>query len=394
MSDGAELAGAPAALRSGQMAVCLAIGSIGLLVLGVQPVLLGPLVVEGRIAESGVGQLVTAELLAIALGSLVGTRVLRRQSPRSVAVVGGLLLAIANAAMTIHGGAALLLELRGVAGLAEGLLLALPVVAIARAHRPERTSAYFLVAQTLLQLIVAAIMPNLVYSGSRADAGFLVLTGAGLTAVLLAVGAPVWLRPAAPDANGGAITPRSAGVLFAAGAYLGGIVVVWSYFGLWLTLHGHPPAMEGRAVALSLGSQVVGALIASRVSDRLSSGYVIVACAAGEAALVAVLLAWGGSAMVVYSVSAAFGLLWLFALPSFTGLLIEIDPRRRAALYLAAAQLIGSALLPLIAGPWIDRIGVNGASWIGIAAFLSTILAIALCRPKRRALVEALPASL
>lgn len=373
----------PAPIGAARMAACLAIGSIALLVLGVQPVLLGPLVVEGRIGESGVGHLVTVELLAIALGSLLGARLLRGTSARVIAAVGGVLLALANAGMTLHAGAGLLIVLRGAAGLAEGLLLALPMVAIARAAHPERASAYFLVAQTLFQLIVAAVMPSLSLAGSRADAGFLVLAAAGLAAVPLALAAPPWLRPSAPDPVSGAVTWRSGAALLGAGTYLGAIVAVWSYFGLWLTRHGHPPALEGTAVALSLAAQVAGAAVASRVSGRLPSGLTIIVCAAGEALLVAMLLAGGGSPAVVHAFSIAFGFLWLFALPSFTGLLIELDPRRRAALYLAAAQMSGSALLPSLAGPWIERVGVDGASWFGIAAFAATIAAIAVARPAR-----------
>ena len=369
-----------AELNLTQLGVCLAIGSIALLILGVQPVLLGPLVMEGRIAEADVGHLVTIEMLAMAAGSLAGTRALRTLSARYLAIAGGVVLAMVDAAMTLHGSAILLLILRGVAGLAEGALLALPIVAGARAVQPERVAALFLVAQTLLQLAVAAVIPNLIYLGSRADAGFLILAGAAAIAALLGSLAPVCLRPAAPDETGGAISFRSAAALFSAATFLGGIVVFWSYFGLWLTRHGHMPKVEGIAVAILLASQVAGAAIASRLNDRLQSRIVICAAALAEALLIGLLFVKGGSEMVVYAVSAAFGFLWLFTLPSFTGLLISIDPRRRAALYLAASQLGGAALLPTLSGPLIGRMGVDGAGWFGIASFAATIVAVFLSR--------------
>src|ERR1700724_142045 len=81
------------------LSASLAVGSIGLLIFGVQPVLFGGLVAEGRLRDEGVGPLVTVELLAIALGSLLGGRALKRNSGRLVCVAGGLLLAIANAYM-------------------------------------------------------------------------------------------------------------------------------------------------------------------------------------------------------------------------------------------------------------------------------------------------------
>ncbi len=363
------------------MTACLAVGSIALLVLGVQPVLLGPLVAEGRIGDSGVGHLVTVELVAMALGSLLGTRLLRQFPVRPVATVGAIVLLLANAAMIMRGGPGLLLGLRGVAGLAEGLLLGLPVIAIARSQKPERLAALFLVGQTAFQLIVAAIMPNLIFAGSRADAGFLILAAAAAMVIPLTILTPTQLRPAAPDPTAGALTVRSAAGLLGSAAYLGGIVVVWSYFGLWIARQGHPPAMEGVAVALSLASQVCGALVAAKLGDRLRNRLVIAGAAAGEGVLVLALLAFGHSSAAVYAFSIGFGFLWLFALPSFTGLLIEIDPRRRAALYLSAAQLGGSALLPSLAGPIVETIGVDGASWFGIASFSVTILLMVVARP-------------
>jgi DHA1 family inner membrane transport protein len=375
----------PLPLDALPLATCLAIGSVALLVLGVQPVLLGPLVSEGRVAESGVGLLVTVELLAMAGGSLLGTRLLRTCPARAVALGGAILLLLANAAMIVHAGLPVLVTLRGMAGIAEGLMLALPVVAIARARLPERTSALFLIAQTTLQLLAAASIPNLAFANSRADAGFLVLAAAALVGAGLAFLAPRQLRPSQPDPSAGAISPRSAAVLLAAAAYLGGIVVIWSYFGLWVTQHGHPPAVEGAAVATSLAAQVVGALVAARLGDRMNNTATIATAAVCQGLLVTALLLFGQADIAVYLFSAAFGFLWLFALPSFTGLLIEIDPRRRAALYLAAAQLTGSALLPTLAGPLVERAGVDGASWFGIAAFAVTACLIGMSRLGRKA---------
>jgi hypothetical protein len=98
------------------------------------------------------------------------------------------------------------------------------------------------------------------------------------------------------------------------------------------------------------------------------------AAAIGEAGLVAILL-WGSrSPTVVYAVSAAFGFLWLFALPSFTGLLIEVDPARRAVLYIAAAQLAGSAALPSVAALFVTPSDIGGAFRFGLAAFALAVV--------------------
>ena len=83
-------------LGHGHIPVCLAAGSIGLLVLGVEPILLGALTVEGRLSEGGVGPLAMCELTMIALGSLGGLRLLRFMQTQAVLAGGSILLVLAN----------------------------------------------------------------------------------------------------------------------------------------------------------------------------------------------------------------------------------------------------------------------------------------------------------
>lgn len=123
------------------LATSILIGSCALLVLGVQPVLLGAMVQEGRIAEAQVGNLVTIEMLAMVLGSLAGIGLLRKTGARVVIGVAGLILAAVNLMMTGQSGMAILAPVRAVAGLSEGVLVASALVAISRVTRVERASA-------------------------------------------------------------------------------------------------------------------------------------------------------------------------------------------------------------------------------------------------------------
>ncbi|WP_332819642.1 MFS transporter [Sphingopyxis sp.] len=335
------------------------IGSCALLVLGVQPVLLGALVQEGRIADSQVGNLVTIEMLAIVLGSLLGIGMLRRIGARIVIGVAGVTLAAANFAMLGQSGMLFLSLMRAATGLTEGILVAAALVAISRVARVERASAIFLVAQTLLQAAVAGALPLLSVAQSRTDAALATLAAAGVVAAVSVVALPSQLRPAEPDGERGALTPASLTALLCAGLFLGAIVSVWSYFGLWLIQYGYPPAFEGTAVALCLVSQVVGALAAARFGERLPNRKTIAGCALTGALLVALFFLFRGSAAAIITISMAFGFVWLFTLPFFAGWLIEIDPARRAILYLTAFQLGGAALLPSLAGLAVGRFSIN-----------------------------------
>ncbi|MGN6595078.1 MFS transporter [Sphingopyxis terrae] len=352
------------------LALAILIGSCALLVLGVHPVLLGALVQEGRLADAQVGNLVTIEMLAIVPGSLAGIGLLRRVGARSVAVSAGLATGGINIFLIGQSGMTMLAMTRAVAGFSEGVLVAIALVAISRVARVERASAIFLAVQTLMQAIVAATLPAVTIAGSRVDATLAALAVAGAVAALAALALPTELRPTEPDSERGALTPASLTALSCAGLFLGAIVSVWGYFGLWLIHYGYAPTFEGTAVSLCLVTQVVGALTAARFGEVLPNRRTIVACAIAAAALVGAFYLARGSAAAIITVSIAFGFVWLFTLPFFAGWLIEIDPGRRAVLYLTAFQLGGAALLPSLAGAVVGAYSINAALAFAGCAFL------------------------
>lgn len=352
------------------LALSILIGSCALLVLGVHPVLLGALVQEGRLADAQVGNLVTIEMLAIVPGSLAGIELLRRVGARFVAVGAGLAMGGINIFLIGQSGMTMLAMTRAVAGFSEGILVAIALVAISRVARVERASAIFLAVQTLMQAIVAAALPSATVAGSRVDAALVALAIAGVIAATAALALPAALRPTEPDSERGALTPASLTALTSAGLFLGAIVSVWGYFGLWLIHYGYPPTFEGTAVSLCLVAQVVGALAAARFGERLPNRPTILACAIAAAALVGAFYLARGSATAIIMVSIAFGFVWLFTLPFFAGWLIEIDPGRRAVLYLTAFQLGGAALLPSLAGVAVGAYSINAALTFAGSAFL------------------------
>lgn len=352
------------------LALAILIGSCALLVLGVHPVLLGALVQEGRLADAQVGNLVTIEMLAIVPGSLAGIALLRRVGARIVAVAAGLAMAAINIVLLGQAGMTVLSLARAIAGFSEGVLVAVALVAISRVMRVERASAIFLAVQTLMQAVVAAALPAISIAGSRVDAALIALAVAGAIAAAVALALPATLRPTEPDSGRGALTPASLTALTCAGLFLGAIVSVWGYFGLWLIHYGYPPTFEGTAVSLCLVAQVVGALAAARFGERLPSRPTIAACAMTAAALVGAFYLARGNAAAIIMVSIAFGFVWLFTLPFFAGWLIEIDPGRRAVLYLTAFQIGGAALLPSLAGVAVGAYSIDAALAFAASAFI------------------------
>ena len=361
---------APDPVTRRTLATSILIGACAMLVLGVHPILLGAMVEEGRIAEAQVGNLVTIEMIAIVVGSLAGIWLLRKQGPRVVIGGAGLILTAVNLLMTEQSGMAIIAACRGVAGLSEGGLVASTLVAISRVARVERASALFLAVQTLMQAVAAASLPYIAPGSSRTGTALLTLAIAGAAAGLAALSLPGELRPAPSDDAHGAITPASLTALVGAGLFLGAIVSVWSYFGLWLLGNGYPPTFEGTAIAACLVAQVVGALIAAQFGERLPNRPTIIACALAAAVSTSLFLTVGGDSAAILAVSVVFGFFWLFTLPFFAGWLIEIDPSRRAVLYITAFQLGGAALLPSLAGIAVGRFSVDAAMVFSAGVFL------------------------
>ncbi|RUW84311.1 MFS transporter, partial [Mesorhizobium sp. M8A.F.Ca.ET.023.01.1.1] len=138
--DGDWLVGNP---TGGQLASALWIGSVGLLILGLQPVLLGALYTEGHVSGDELALVATAEMIAIAIGSAIVAMLLSARNMRWKSAALLLLLALANVWTAYAAGANTLMAARALAGLAEGGLVAVATELIARSRRAERIGGFF-----------------------------------------------------------------------------------------------------------------------------------------------------------------------------------------------------------------------------------------------------------
>ena len=269
------------------------LGSVGLLILGIQPVVLEPLVRFGRLGEAALGSAATTEILAIAIGSVLGARLLRRVPARIVALAGLLPFVAANLAMHWLTGLAPLLVLRALSGLSGGMLVGMSIVSIARGERPERLSAAFLVMQTTLQLCLAAVIPYAAEHVLPADFGFVAMACLGLASLPVLLAVPPRLAP--PQARAGTpapVGPSAWAALAGSGTYLVAIVAVWAYFGVWEHQLGMSEQMIGTTAALSLGSQVIGASAAGWLGPLLPSRPTLLVAIALQVTVVLGLLHW------------------------------------------------------------------------------------------------------
>ncbi len=342
--------------RPAQTATSIILGSLAILIFGIQPLLYAAFVGEGLIEPDRLGLLSAAEVIAIAIGSSLAIPALKHASVRVIAALAILLIAAANYFQTLYGSADMLFAFRMVAGLGSGFLVGIAGMAIAATSRVGQWAAAYLLAQAtsqflhlqcfalfwpaptskelLLSLAIAgaAMLAGLPFLPRRLGAGTATETGAGTETG--------WdQRTARPDAVG----IRWLAVMF---LFVGGVLTIWAYAGVWLESQNVSAAAAAAILSASLAGQAAGAFAACLIPNsrhdrlRLIATTLLLLLSAGA------WFAWPGSAFA----AAGFGIWWLSSVPVLSSILSDADPRRAALPYAPAAQLAGIAIIPTIAG--------------------------------------------
>ena len=341
----------PQEIPAGPLAAALAVGTIAVLMIGVQPILLGALVEANQVSLEGVGLVAMGEIVALGLGVLLGDAVLPAARLKLVTLIAALLAAALDGLTTTVGDDGQMLAVRAAAGLAEGVLVWGTTGVVVRSANPARVSGVFFVLQTLAQAALGVVLANLVIPRSGWQGGFAVLALLSLLPCVLAFVQPARLAPLPPAAlesfRWSARTMLPLVVVFLQLATLGAF---WAY----LEPLGKAAGLQAQAaqtlVAGVLAMQVVGGSIAAVAVRRLP---VVPTLVASSAALAAIMLAVhglpAGSTSRFSLGCAVFGFVWLFMLPFHIGLAFRVDASGRLAGLVPAAQLLGSAFGPLTA---------------------------------------------
>jgi MFS transporter, DHA1 family, inner membrane transport protein len=356
-----------------EIVAVMIVGVVGVLIPGLQPQLLGALAAGGRISTGAIGPLATIELLAMGLAAGGAGAFLAKRGVRTIATVSLIVSALCDV-MTPAAVGGEVFALRAIAGLAEGAAIWLAIGFIIRSSGPERWSGLYLGIQTAAQFALASVIAAMIVGQANAS-GFLLLAAVTVAALVFV---PLLPSRFAPIETGESDQPpipargwiALAGIVF----YLAAVVAIWVYIeplGLHRALDSH----SVRIIApLALGMQVLGALTAAVLAERIPAAITLAGTAIVTILLFA-LFAVTSSPMLFILGAAIFGFLWLFAMPFQIPLVMAADPSRRAALMIGGAQLIGSSLGPLSAGLLV---GGNDVSPVPVLAAASMIGGVAL----------------
>ncbi len=342
-ASGAEAARAPA--------VALAVGTIGLLMIGLQPILLGELVERQRITLEGVGIVAMGEIVTIGLGVILGDALLSLSRLRLITVLAAVVTAALDVATLFVSGDAGFSIVRAVAGLSEGVLMWVATCVIVRSTAPDRMASIFLVVQTLAQAAVAAALAMAVIPRAGWTGGFVALAALSLLPALLATRLPSTLPPLVPvdtpKLPWSLATVATLAVVFLQMASIGSL---WAYLEPLGKQAGLDATSAQTVISGVLLMQVIGGGVAALVVRRLSA---VLTLAMGAVLLIAVALAMqlapSPATTRFAALCAVFGFAWLFLMPFHVRLAFRTDATGRVAMLVPAMQLLGSAFGPLIA---------------------------------------------
>ena len=376
------------------VAAALAVGSIGLLMLGAQPVVLGELVERKVISLEGVGLVAMGEIIAIGVGVALGDALLATTRMRFVAIVAALATAAFDfGSLALSSDAAFVAE-RAFAGLSEGVLMWATTCVIVRSKAPERLAGAFLVTQTLAQAAVAAllatvIVPRFGWQGAFAALGIL-SAAAALIAPLLPASLDPLKAEGAPKLRVSPAVVLTLAIIFCEMATLGAL---WAFLEPLGTRAGFDPETAQTIVSGVLVMQVIGGLAATALAERLPPGQTLAVAAAILAAIALAIGVAPGPAPIRFAVlCAAFGFVWLFMMPFHIGLALRVDPAGQVAMLAPAAQLTGSAFGPLVVSLIVVGDDAGPAPFVsaGFAlAALAGLAALALARGRAAGAIAA-----
>ncbi|WP_445192306.1 MFS transporter [Sphingomonas sp. Tas61C01] len=359
-----------------EIVAVLTVGIVGVLIAGLQPQLLGALAADGRLSVGALGNLATVELLAMGVAAGVAGFVLPIGKVRLVAALAIIATAACDV-LTARAGAPALFAARIGAGVAEGVLIWVAIGMIVRTANPARWSGIYLMTQTLAQLVVATAFGFAILPRFGSTGGFVALGLFSLAALIALLWLPAAYAPLT-DADGHEEAadgrPSARGVLALIGVvlFLAFEVAVWVYVEPLAHEQGVSPGAIAAIAPLSLAMQVLGAGAASILAGRLPSFPTLLAASAGSLIVLAVMGVTTAPAIFV-TATAAFGFLWLFAMPFQVPLVIAADPTRRAAALVGGAQLVGSSAGPFLASLLVhdDRVGM--VLWFGAGCIVVSL---------------------
>ncbi|HXY34769.1 MAG TPA: MFS transporter [Planctomycetaceae bacterium] len=355
-------------------AAALWIGSAGLLILGVIPILYGALNDEKRVTLAELGPIATVETLLIGVSSAVAAMLFSARNLRLKCTTLLVALATLDSAISVAGSPNLILIDRALAGLIEGATVAVSIELIARYRHAERLGGLFLAMQALAQGLLALGLAGWVVPRTGANGGFLALGIVCLVSIGVALLVPNEYAemPKQSASLDGVLTVRSILALLMILVFFMFVVAVWTFLEPLGGKLGIDAQTVGVLVSLGLFVQVAGSLAAAWLEAYLDYRLGILGC--GVVGLIAAAILGGNPTLLMFSVAVlAINFVWMFIVPFMIGMTLAADSTRNTCLLVPAAQLLGAAFGPSAATAFVEGEDPSAVPFFGVAMTVASL---------------------
>jgi hypothetical protein len=352
------------------IALSMAIGTGGLAFFAIIPIVMGSLVTAGRIDAQQLGWVATGSTIFSAAGMMLGLKWLKRSHDRWIVVLAGAIVAAGNVAAWFMPNFGLIFLMCSIAGVSQGVLVAVVALSICFAANPARLSGIFLAVSVPPPLLMAYFLPTVLIPRFGNGAGF---ASVALVGAICAVCA-LFIRDDFAMETQEVVEPirwSPWNIAALSGVLLGtaGFGAAWTYVDLLGGALSLTPQTIGLALSAAIFGQFFISSLVAMIGWRLPMLKTLLAVSAFQIAI-ALLLQNAGSPLMFTLLLSAFGSLWQGSTPFATGLLAALDDSRRLAALTLPLQLVGLALGPLVAstvaGTHIFYVLVIAAGFYGL----------------------------
>jgi hypothetical protein len=358
-----------------QAASALSFGVVSLLFVGVLPALLGALGDEHRLSAASFGLCASLEALTMGLSTALSGILIPPRRLRLIGLGATILLAAVDFA-GVGSGETMILVLRTLAGIAEGILLWISVGMIARTETPERWAGVFFTQTTAAQLVLALVFALVAIPRFGADGGFVLLGLSTLLGIAGVFACPDSYGPL-PGSEGAAGPPPLRGwiALLATLIYVASGSCVSAYLQPIAEQAGLSADVARTALWISLAAQIFGAMAATALAGRMRYLTAFIISSIVFLANWAI-IATRVSGFTFILVNTIGGFFTVFVAPFLVPMTIEADPSRRAAVQSAGAQLLAGALGPLLSSQVVSERDVRGSLALAAAFLIAGLIII------------------
>ena len=334
-----------------EIGAALAVGTVGVLMVGIQPILLGELVDSHMVSLEGVGIVAMAEIIALGIGVVLGDTLLPGARLRRIAIIAAALVAFFDVLTLAAVNELQMTAVRAAAGVVEGVLVWGATGVVVRTENPARIAGIFFIVQTIAQAVLGMLLANVVIPHRGWQGGFATLGALTLLSCSLAYLQPARLTPlATTEATGFRWTVAAVLTLAVVFLQLATLGSFWAYLEPISKAVGFDAREAQSLISGVLVMQVLGGVVATAAVRRLAGVPTLLAASAGLAVVaITTYLLPNGSTLQFTLGCALFGFVWLFMLPFHIGLALQVEQSGRLAGLVPAAQLLGSAFGPLTA---------------------------------------------